>query len=390
MAIDKKIKQDEIAVAKVKKLKLSRFRNYLTLDLKSSLQHNIIVITGKNGSGKTNILEAISLLSPGKGIRGCKLSDISNEGVVSSCWHIESEIASFYGHERIETWLDPQSSEDGRSKRYVKVNDQNIKTQAELTKLLTISWIIPQMDQLFISGASTRRKFLDRIVQNFEPSHTKHLMTYEHSMKERARLLKDKNYDINWISALENNMAEIAIPIAASRVQAVEYIEEIMDEINHPFPKARMVVSGEIESKVHKVPAVQLGGEFREILQKNRGLDAATGRTNVGVHKSDLLVYYKDKNLQADKCSTGEQKSLLLSIFLAEVFAQIKWRAQTPILLLDEVLAHLDENRRDTLCQIIKDTKAQAWITGTESETFVPIKNESQFFKIENSQLISV
>ncbi len=390
MAIDKRSKQEEIVVTKVKKLKLNNFRNYLTLDLKLPNQHNIIVITGKNGSGKTNILEAISLLSPGKGIRGCKLSDINNEGAVNSCWYVESEIAGFYGHERIETWLDPEAIKDGKNKRYVKVNDQSIKAQAELTKLLTISWITPQMDQLFISGTSARRNFLDRIVQNFEPSHTKHLMAYEHSMKERARLLKEKNYDINWLSALENNMAELAIPIAASRVQAVEYIEEIMDEINHPFPKARMLVTGEVESRMHKVPAVQLEDEFREILQKNRSLDAATGRTNVGIHKSDLLVYYKNKNLQADKCSTGEQKSLLLSIFLAEVFAQIKWRAQTPILLLDEVLAHLDESRRDTLCQIIKDTKAQAWITGTESETFIPIKNDSQFFKIENSHLISV
>jgi DNA replication and repair protein RecF len=390
MAIDKKSKQEEIAVTKVKELKLNNFRNYLALNLKQLNQHNIIVITGKNGSGKTNILEAISLLSPGKGIRGCKLSEISNEGVANSCWYVESEIVGFYGHERIETWLDPEAVKDGKNKRYVRVNDQNIKAQAELTKLLTISWITPQMDQLFISGVSARRNFLDRIVQNFEPSHTKHLMAYEHSMKERARLLKEKNYDINWLSALENNMAELAIPIAASRVQTVEYIEEIMDEINHPFPKARMLVTGEVESRMHKVPAVQLEDEFREILRKNRSLDAATGRTNVGIHKSDLLVYYKNKNLQADKCSTGEQKSLLLSIFLAEVFAQIKWRAQTPILLLDEVLAHLDENRRDTLCQIIKDTKAQAWITGTESETFIPIKNDSQFFKIENSQLISV
>ena len=129
----------DTAVAKVQKLKLSPFRNYLALDLKPSLQHNIIVITGRNGSGKTNILEAISLLSPGKGIRGCRLSDISNNDVPGSCWHIDAEIASFYGHERIETWLDPQAIEDGRSKRHVKVNDQNIKTQAELTKLLTIS-----------------------------------------------------------------------------------------------------------------------------------------------------------------------------------------------------------------------------------------------------------
>ncbi len=379
----------DIIVTKVKTLKLSSFRNYLALDLKPQSQHNIIVITGKNGSGKTNILEAISLLSPGKGIRGCKLSDISNDSK-NSCWHIEADIDGFYGHEQIETWLDPQALEDGRSKRHVKINDQNIKTQAELTKLLTISWITPQMDQLFISGASTRRKFLDRIVQNFEPSHAKHIMAYEHAMRERARLLKDKNYDINWISVLENNMAEVAIPISASRVQTVEYIEEIMGEIDHPFPKARMIVDGDIESKMHKVPAVQLEDEFRRSLQKNRGLDSATGRTNVGIHKSDLLVYYKDKNLQADKCSTGEQKSLLLSIFLAEVFAQIKWRGQTPILLLDEVLAHLDENRRDILCQIIKDTKAQTWITGTESEIFVPIKNDSQFFKIDDSKLISV
>jgi DNA replication and repair protein RecF len=381
------------SIAKILKLNLSYFRNYINLNLQPDVQSNIIVITGPNGSGKTNILEAISLLSPGRGIRGCKLFDMQcNLNNSTNYWYLDSQIDGFYGPMRVETWLDKHENivnDENKSKRCIKINDNNVKNQAELTKLLSISWITPQMDQVFISSSSIRRKFLDRIVLNFEVNHAKHLMAYEHSMKERARLLKNKNYDMAWLSALENNMAQMAILIATSRVQITEYIQEVMLEINHPFPKARISVLGDIELKVHKVPAVQLEDEYKDVLRKNRNIDAATGRTNAGIHKSDLVVYYITKNLPADKCSTGEQKSLLLSIFLAEIFAQIKWRGQTPILLLDEVLAHLDEERRDILCQIIKDIKAQTWITGTDNDIFVPIKDESQFFGIKNSQLIS-
>ncbi len=381
--------QNVISVVRAVKLKLSRFRNYLALDIIADSQYNNIIITGPNGSGKTNILEAISLLVPGRGIRSCKLSDInSNLSEEIYSWYLSSEIESFYGPGIIETWC--EGNEENKQKRFVRVNNRNIKNHVELSKLISVSWITPQMDQLFIGGTSIRRQYMDRIVQNFELNHAKHLIKYGRYMQERAKLLKGRDYDVDWIRVLENNMAQIAVLIATSRVQVIEYIGEVMSEIDHPFPKARMVIAGELESKIHKLPAVQLEGEFSEVLSKNRYIDMLTGRTNAGVHKSDLLVYYITKNLQADKCSTGEQKSLLLSVFLAEVFAQIKWRQQTPILLLDEVFAHLDEKRRDVLCQIIQDTKAQTWITGTDNEIFGPIRKNSQFFKIENSQLLSV
>lgn len=377
---------------KITRLNLKFYRNYLALTLEPNREQNTIVITGLNGSGKTNILEAISLLSPGRGIRGCSLSDIhcSNAELAKAC-HINSEVDGFNGLVKIDSVIERSEKEGGRSKRAIKANGVNLKVQSELSEILAISWLTPQHDQLFISSSQIRRKFWDRVVQNFIPSHAKNLLAYEYSMRERAKLLKDRVNDDEWLSVLERNMAQHAVEIAKSRIMAINYINESMNSIDHLFPKARITLSGNIEKKI------SVNDDFSEILdeyiselRKNRNIDMITGRTNAGIHKSDLLVYYQKKNMEAGKCSTGEQKSLLLSIFLADVFAQIKWRGRAPILLLDEVLAHLDEERREVLCQIVKDTGAQTWITGTEEETFKPIKQDSQFFRIEDSKVVIV
>lgn len=364
---------DSPIIAKILRLDLGRYRNYQRLSIQPQDDKNIIIITGANGSGKTNILEAISLLAPGRGIRGCKLAEIhSNADPTALYWELNSEVAGFYGSASIKTRVERTLGEESRSKRQIKINDNPAKSQAELSEILAVSWLTPQMDHLFISGASARRRFLDRIVQNFEPSHAKHLMVYEHAMRERLKLLKSKNLDPQWLDVLETNMVQAAAPVSASRQRAVDYIGQMMDETNWTFPRARIAVLCDYNPD-----------QFAELLRKNRHLDTASGRTNAGVHRADLQVIYADKNLEADKCSTGEQKSLLISIFLAEIFAQVKYRGQTPILLLDEALAHLDENRRELLCQIIKDIKAQTWITGTEREIFAPLAGCSQFFRVD-------
>lgn len=361
------------------KLDLTLFRNYTSLSIAPNPEKNIMVITGKNGTGKTNILEAISLLAPGKGIRGALLSEMHNKNHVENhYWQIGAEFEGFLGLTALKSIT--ESNEQNKSRRSMMVNGTKLKSQAELSKLISVSWITPQMDLLFIGPAQNRRKYWDRIVQNFEPNHAHSLQLYEHAMTERLKLLKNNSSDNDWLSILEQNMASSAIVIAMNRVTALEAINFAMDRLPNSFPKATIGFLGEIERAIKTKEAKQLESSFQELLKRNRKLDAITGRTNAGIHRVDLEVLYQEKKMPAAMCSTGEQKSLLLSIFLADVFAQRQCRGRGPIILLDEVLAHLDVSRREILCQIIYETGVQCWMTGTEREIFAMVEDRAEFF----------
>jgi DNA replication and repair protein RecF len=368
-------------ILSVKSLHLTNYRNYANFSLKFRAEP--IIITGDNGVGKTNILEAISLLSPGRGLRNSKLEEIARKTgeFTSSGWSVQSFIGSIYGSLEIVT-SGSCEGKDKSGKRIIKINDQIIKGQAELAKIFSVIWLTPQMDPLFINSSLGRRKFIDRLVFNFDAEHASRVVKYESLMRERAKLLK-KNYRDNlWLNALEQNMAEIAVAIAASRVQTVEYLQYMIDASDSPFPKAQIFMQGELEQKIVSLPSVEVENQFKDRLKSLREMDFFTGRTNAGIHRSDLLVYTKVKNIEAGKCSTGEQKSLLLSIILAEAKARIKWRYSTPVLLLDEVVAHLDEYRREALFEELLAMRAQCWITGTDKGIFNGLKNKAQFFEL--------
>jgi DNA replication and repair protein RecF len=372
---------ENIVKSKINRLTLHNFRNYRHLDFIP--QSNHIIITGSNGVGKTNILEAISLLAPGRGLLNNKLEDMDTHGAQPP-WKIEALIEGHGGSNYIATG---RVKNDESSRRFIEIDEANFPKQAALSKIVNISWVVPQMDQIFITGASVRRKLLDRIVSNFEFEYSKQLTIYEYYLKERSNLLKNVKYDSDWMKVIEHNMAQAAVIIATARIQIVEMLQQVMDELEYDFPKALLSIEGLLEEKIHKMPALQIEKEFAETLLKNRAIDSFTKRTNAGIHRSDLLVCNKEKGIKAKTCSTGEQKSLLISLFLTEIFAQIQWRNQMPIILLDDIVAHLDEERRRLLSDIILNIGAQVWITGTDQNMFRFIKNNTEFVTIKDNKL---
>ena len=362
----------------IKRLTLSHFRNYPSLRL--DLTPQPVVITGSNGAGKTNILEAISFLSPGRGLRNAKLHEIDNQ-TQQEPWAVATIVESMHGTRDIGT---------GRmeAKRIVKIDGQTMRGQTELPTLFSVIWLTPQMDQMFISGAALRRKFLDRLVFNFDPDHASQVARYEYAMRERARLLKTPHPDSEWLTVLEHKMAETGIAIAASRKQTVEYLQQTIDNTVSPFPKAALSLAGDCEEALGTMPALEVEASLKEQLMWLRRKDAQTGHTNAGIHRSDLIVIHNEKQMPAELCSTGEQKALLISIILAEAKTRISWRHSVPVLLLDEIIAHLDSYRREALFADILAMKAQAWITGTDITLFSELKNHAQFLHIEQGKIV--
>lgn len=368
--------------SKINRLVLENFRNYQTLDFSPS--SSFIVITGLNGVGKTNLLEAISLMSPGKGMRGAKLSDINMLDNPSKPWRVTCDVNGKHGSSRIIT---NSKSDSESSKRQVEIDDALVG-HSELAKILSISWLIPQMGHIFIEGSSTRRKFLDRMVTNFDSSHSKNLLSYEYYMRERSNLLKSSHYDEDWMSVLERNMSEVAVLIATSRVQFIEMLQETSRDMKYNLPDFTVKVSGEIEEKVYKIPSLQIEEAFMATLKENRGLDSLSKRTNAGIHRSDLLVSRGEAGVRADMCSTGEQKFLLMSVFLTEIISQMRYRNTVPVILLDDAVAHLDIRSQAIFFEIVSDIGAQVWVTSTFMENFEFLKNNAEFLKIKENKLL--
>ncbi len=334
-------------MAALEQLKLHYFRCYDTASL-SSLSSGLVVLYGANGVGKTNLLEAVSLLSPGRGLRGARVMDIQSTQNPSP-WAVSGTINTAYGEVRIGTGLDPNSRQ-GKEKRTVRINGQTAKSQARLGEHLACVWLTPQMDRLFLDSGRERRKFLDRLVFTFDPGHSGRVIRYENATSQRSRLLRDGQNDDSWIGGLEQQMAETGIAIAAARLDFCQRLQAACKAENDSvFPRARVFVKGNIEEWLGDVPAVEVEDRFKHELKQSRARDSVTGGAAIGPHKSDLSVVYDAKNMRADQCSTGEQKALLIGLILAHSRLIKAERGTPPILLLDEVAAHLDESRRNAL-----------------------------------------
>lgn len=364
----------------IKTLKLSAFRCYENATL-NDLHKGLIVLSGANGAGKTNILEALSLLSPGRGLRSARPLEIQKNNTQSP-WAVAAIIHDQYSDEiRLGTGLDPK-----REKRTVRINGQTARGQNALGEYLSCIWLTPQMDRLFLDSARERRKFLDRLVFAFDPGHSGRVTRYENALSQRSKLLKDGVTDDAWITGLENQMAETGIAIAAARLEFTQRLQTACENADHThFPLAHFKVTGSLEEILNQAPAVEVEDTFKYNLKQSRPRDAIVGGAANGPHKSDLAVKYAAKNMPADQCSTGEQKALLIGLILAHARLIKAERAMPPILLLDEVAAHLDEQRRAALYEILTDLNAQVWLTGTDADLFTEIKNKAQFFTIKNS-----
>jgi len=355
----------------IQTLYLENYRNFQTLDF--SITNNSVILVGENGSGKTNILEAISLLSAGKGLRSARLEDICKTG--SNYWSINSILQSKLGLAEIKTNFKLSSN-----KRFTEFNGSKIQNN-ELSKLSNIIWLSTQLDGIFLAKASDRRKFFDRIVYNLQESHAKAISKYEYFMQERSKILEQDFLDIKWIQIIEEQMAELALEIATNRIKILEKIKRSIDEIDSEFPKAILSIDGIIEEKI-------LSGEagIIDFIKKQflffRARDKASRRTSFGTHKSDFVVMHKEKNILTRLCSTGEQKAMLITIILAQINTIIKECAVIPILLLDEIFAHLDNKRKEYLTDFFKASKIQLWITATNIGEIKQLEKDFQLIKL--------
>ncbi len=365
-------------------IKLHNFRCYEQAIL-TDLHSGLIVLTGTNGAGKTNILEAISLLSPGRGLRNARMIEIQKNDT-DSPWAVAATLTNYYGDEvKLGTGIDP-NSRLGAEKRSVRINGANVKSQARLGDYLSCIWLTPQMDRLFIDSARERRKFLDRLIFSFDTGHSGRVTRYENALSGRSKLLRDGIDDDSWLSGLEQQIAETGIAIAAARLDFVERLQSACKSMeNKLFPLAYLKVEGIIEELLKNSPAIEVENIFIQQLKESRARDSYTGGAQNGTHKSDLAVTYASKNMPANQCSTGEQKALLIGLILAHAQLIKAERGEPPILLLDEVAAHLDDTRRKALYDILQDLNAQCWLTGTDKELFLAIKDKAQFFEIKNS-----
>lgn len=365
-------------------LTLTRFRNYDYLQLEPGAAP--VVLVGPNGAGKTNILEAISLLSPGKGMRKAGFLSIDRRpegGMANGPWAVAATVHAGGETLQIGTARDAESEAE---RRIVKIDGKILRGQQELARLLTVLWLIPAMDGLFQGGASERRKFFDRMVYGFDAEHASRIAAYEHTLRERGRLLEQGRGDSSWLDALEHKLAEYSVSIAAARLEAFSRLQSAMAELaGSPFPTGALSLRGEAEQWLAEgKTALETETCLRDVLAMARGRDAATGRASAGAHRADLEVVYSARGIPAGEGSTGEQKAMLLSLVLAQTKALTYWTGRAPILLLDEVAAHLDETRRAALAETLLAFGMQAWLTGVDEGHFAALQGKARFLKVEN------
>ncbi|MDP3193897.1 DNA replication/repair protein RecF [Tabrizicola sp.] len=347
----------------IETLALTHFRSHRATRL--AFDGRPVALVGPNGAGKTNILEAVSLLSPGRGLRRAAAEDLARKPEALG-WKVTATVQGLSAAHDLETWAEPGEA------RQVRI-DGKAATQASLGRILRVLWLVPAMDRLWIEAAEGRRRFLDRMTLSFFPEHAEHSLTYEKSMRDRNRLIKDQVTDAHWYAALESQMAEAGGAITHHRRSTIARISAAADP-SSAFPSADLTLTGP--------DGTDEPLDLAQALAEGRRRDIAAGRTLVGPHRADLLARYAAKDVPADQCSTGEQKALLISLILANARALAQDLGRAPILLLDEVAAHLDEHRRAALYDEICALQAQALMTGTEPELFTALGPRGRTLRI--------
>ena len=339
-------------------LRLINFRNHINLEFASPAK--FINIIGANGSGKTNILEAISLIAPGSGIRSAKLEHISSFTEKATGWGVmatlnhdndENQISSRYAH---------------KAKRYLQINNTVLKQGSEVLEHLRIIWLTPKLDSVLAESSSIKRKFFDRICYNYFPAHANSVSRYEKAMRSRNRLLLDKVDDDSWLSSLEEIMAVEAIKISQIRENSLNILNEGLADFTSSFTQPSLSISGKLEDLLASIPHEQVLSTIQHLLKSNRIADARAKRTLFGSHKSEITAKHLTKETPATFCSTGEQKAMLISLILAQCYSIKKIFNGSIILLLDDIFSHLDQAMRNNLLQEVTRLDIQAWFTSTE------------------------
>ncbi|MDC9701607.1 MAG: DNA replication/repair protein RecF [Alphaproteobacteria bacterium] len=366
----------------ISELRLTDFRNHSDLSL--SLSSRPVVLVGKNGAGKTNLLEAISLLLPGRGLRGAAMSELKCETGRGS-WTVWAKIEGPEGTQSVGTG---QISGMDHSRREARVNGCASVPLHKLARLCRMVWLTPSMDGLFMGAAMERRQFLDRLVLALNPEHKQYVMAFDKSMRQRNNLLEQGRYDPAWLGVIEAQMAEYGTAIAAARCETIALLQDILSARHSktPFPVAYLQLDGCLESDLAGRPAIDVEDRYRLRLKENRPTDARAKRTLEGPHRSDLAVYHANKKHLARLCSTGEQKILLISLVLSHArLIAIQKRGAAPLVLFDEVAAHLDIVHRTTLFEELHEIGVQAWMTGIEKESFTSF--DAQIYRLTEGRL---
>lgn len=365
---------------RLSRLRLTRFRNHAALDLR--LGGRAVVLTGPNGAGKTNVLEAISLLGAGRGLRGARGVEMAMDGAPP--WAVSGHFEDHAGGFEIGTG----SEEANPDRRAWRLDGERLRGQAELAERVATVWITPQMDRLFQDSAGGRRRFLDRLVLALEPHHAREVAAYETAMAHRNRLLADaRRADPAWLAAVEDGMARHGIAAAASRRALLARLNAALaGGVAGAFPAAHLALQCPATALLEAMPALAAEEALRETYRQSRPRDAAAGASLSGPHRADLLFTHAARGVPAAQCSTGEQKALLVSTVLAHAALIARARGFAPLLLLDEVPAHLDAARRAALFEALAALPGQAFLTGTEAGLFAPLAG-AQYFTLEEGQV---
>lgn len=373
----------------VSKLMLTDFRCYERAQIAPECREPLVVLTGPNGAGKTNVLEAISYLAPGRGLRRSALGEVARQQG-SGTWAVAATLEVGVESVKAGTGIE-QPEDEATAKRLVRLDGQTVANSNVFGERWSVGWLTPQMDRLFLEGPSSRRRFLDRMVLGLFPDHSRQVGAYERVMRERNRLLVDRgsSADSAWYSALEAKMAEHGVAVAVARLEFAGQLAGQLEEADEsPFPKAALAIDGWLEGLLAEgLAPVEVETKFRDRLAARRATDGARGRSGDGVHKTDLVVTHAPKGMRADLCSTGEQKALLVALILANARLQAALKGQAPLMLMDEVAAHLDVDRRVALFDALSSLGSQCWLTGTDRSLFEGLSGRAEFFNVSDGTI---
>ena len=366
--------------ARICRLTLSNFRSYHAASI--AVAGDLVVLVGPNGAGKTNLLEAISLLSPGRGLRRAEIGELAfDEG--DGSWAVSAEIDGALGLATLGTGVEPGT--DTTPLRKYRIDREPAGSAAAFADHLRVVWLVPAMDGLFAGPASERRRFLDRLVLAVDAAHAARVNALERTLRSRNRLLESPRPDAHWLDAVEHETAEIAVAVAAARAETVRRLAAALAArraAEAAFPSAEIALEGWMEAMVLAQPAIEVEDRYRVVLRDNRNRDAAAGRTLDGPHLTDLAVYYEPKGIAAREASTGEQKALLIGLVLAHAALVADMTGAAPVILLDEVVAHLDPNRRAALFAALGRLGTQVWLTGADPAAFADVADDAEIFDV--------
>ena len=371
-----------MTTASIRRLTLSNFRSYHAAEVRLPGAGGV-VLTGPNGAGKTNLIEAISFLAPGRGLRRATLEDVAfSEG--DGSWAVAAEIEGMMGLATLGTGVEPPTSEDAPASRQCRIDREGVSSASAFADHLRTIWLTPAMDQLFNGPASERRRFFDRLVLAVDAQHSSRVNALERSLRSRNRLLEENINDAQWLDAVEHETAEVAVAVAAARTETAGRLAAELEASaqDSPFPPATLALDGILEHMLAEHSAAQVEDRYRALLKEQRPRDAAAGRTLEGPHLTDLAVRFAAKDIPAADGSTGEQKAMLIRLILAHAGLVKNMTGTAPILLLDEVVAHLDPGRRAALYDELTALGTQVWMTGADAGLFAELGDRASFFEV--------